>query len=258
MGKTNKILLITLLTFVIYFILGDLYFKILRNWIDSAVHQFGISHILTYLLSGIPLLIGTVIMHGWSGSLKSLGLDKSIGKGILFSLLCTIPMLIGYAIVFDFNRDITANDVLVKVVASGFFEELFFRGFLFGQLYRFSKLGFVPAIVIGALLFASMHLYQSEDLLTLTGIFLITFLGSLLFAWAYAEWNFNIWIPVFLHFFMNLFFELFSAGENALGGIYMNVFRGLVILLIISLTVIYKRKKGIKLEINKRTIWMKK
>lgn len=57
---------------------------------------------------------------------------------------------------------------------------------------------------------------------------------------------------------MNLFFELFSAGENALGGIYMNVFRGLVILLIISLTVIYKRKKGIKLEINKRTIWMKK
>jgi len=57
---------------------------------------------------------------------------------------------------------------------------------------------------------------------------------------------------------MNLFFELFSAGENALGGLYMNIFRVLTILLIILITVVYKRKKGIKLEINKGTLWMKK
>ncbi len=80
-------------------------------------------------------------------------------------------MLIGYAIVFDFNRNITTDEILVSAVAAGFFEELFFRGFLFGQLYRFSKLGFFPSVVIGALLFASMHLYQSNDAITLAGIF---------------------------------------------------------------------------------------
>lgn len=258
MNKTIKIALITLFTFAVYFTLDELFFKVLRNWINGIVHQFGISHILAYLLSGIPLLVGTIIMHRWGGSLKSLGLDKSIGKGMLFSLLCTMPMLIGYAVVFDFNRSISADDLLVGVVAAGFFEELFFRGFLFGQLYKFTKLGFFPSVVIGALLFASLHLYQSNDTATLAGIFLITFLGSLLFAWAYTEWNFNIWIPVFLHFFMNLFFELFSAGENALGGIYMNVFRVLTILLVILITVVYKRKKGLKLEISKDTLWMKK
>ncbi|MDT8415778.1 MAG: CPBP family intramembrane glutamic endopeptidase [Flavobacteriaceae bacterium] len=258
MNKTIQITSITLLTFAVYFFLDNLFFKILRNWINETVHQIGISHILTYLLSGVPLLIGAIAMHRWSGSLKSLGLDKSIGKGILFSLVCTLPMLVGYAIVSDFNYNITTDGILISVVAAGFFEELFFRGFLFGQLYRFSKLGFFPSVLIGALLFASLHLNQSNDVGTLVGIFLVTFLGALLFAWAYAEWSFNIWIPVFLHFFMNLFFELFSVGENALGGIYMNIFRLMVILLIISITVIYKRKKGIKLEIIKATLWMKK
>lgn len=144
MGKTIKITLITLLTFAIYFILDDLFFKILRNWIYETVHQFGVSHILTYSLSGVPLLIGSTVMHRWGGSLSSLGLDRPIGKGILFSLLCTTPMLIGYAVVFDFNRNITADDILVGAVAAGFFEELFFRGFLFGQLYRFSNLDLCP------------------------------------------------------------------------------------------------------------------
>jgi len=37
---------------------------------------------------------------------------------------------------------------------------------------------------------------------------------------------------------MNLFFELFSAGENALGGIYMNVLRVLTILLIGSTVIL--------------------
>ena len=57
---------------------------------------------------------------------------------------------------------------------------------------------------------------------------------------------------------MNLFWMLFSAGENALGGVYANVFRVSTILLIVVLTIVYKKKKGHKLEINKSTIWIKK
>jgi hypothetical protein len=50
---------------------------------------------------------------------------------------------------------------------------------------------------------------------------------------------------------------LFAAGDDALGGLYANIFRVMTIVLVISATVIYKRRKGIPLEINRRTLWIK-
>lgn len=52
--------------------------------------------------------------------------------------------------------------------------------------------------------------------------------------------------------------KLFSVSDNAFGGIYSNVFRVITLALIIILTIVYKKRNGIKLEINKHTIWMKK
>jgi len=79
-----------------------------------------------------------------------------------------------------------------------------------------------------------------------------------LFAWLYVEWNYNLWVPIFLHMLMNLSWGLFSVSDNAFGGIYSNVFRIATIVLAITLTLFYKKKKRTKLEINKNTIWMKK
>jgi len=39
----------------------------------------------------------------------------------------------------------------------------------------------------------------------------------------------NLWVPIGLHLFMNLHWMLFSAGDNALGSIYANVFRAITI-----------------------------
>ena len=166
-------------------------------------------------------------------------------------------MFVGFAIVFDLNSEMNVDDFLIQVVSAAFFEELYFRGFLFGQLFRFTKVGFIPSVFLGSLLFGFIHLYQSQEFIESTGIFAITFLGGILFAWVFAEWNFNIWIPIFLHFFMNFSALLFSATENALGGLYFNVFRLITIVFVIAGTIIYKRKKGLKLEVNKNTIWMK-
>ncbi|MBK6266088.1 CPBP family intramembrane metalloprotease [Marivirga sp. S37H4] len=257
-AKSLRVLWITLLSFAIYFVLDDLYFHSLRKWINEYINQIGVSHIITYSVFGIPLLLGSLLIHHFRNLLSSLGLNGSLAKGFLFPLLCTLPMLIGYAIVFEFNPEINLSLILISAVSAAFFEELYFRGFLFGQLYRFTQLGFLPSILLGAIVFALIHLYQSQDPLTLLGIFLTTFLGAILFAWLYAEWNFNIWIPIFLHLFMNLFWMMFSAGENALGGVYSNVFRILTIVLAIVLTILYKRKKGMKLEVTKSTLWMKK
>lgn len=252
-----KTILITALAFAAYFILYALYFKGARTLLNEAFNQIGISHIVAYLISGIPIYAGIVLMHRFKGFFHSLGLDKSILKGIAIPLFFTLPMFIGFAIVFSFNSGVTLNEILVKVIAAAFFEELFFRGFLFGQIFRYTRLGFVPAIILGAVLFAAAHLYQSRELATLIGVFAVTFMAALLFAWLYAEWKYNLWVPIFLHLFMNLSWMLFSVSDNALGGVYANAFRVMTIALAISFTVIYKIRKKIKLEVNRETVWMK-
>jgi membrane protease YdiL (CAAX protease family) len=257
MNKTLKVIIITLLSFAVYYVLDDLFFNKIRDSIYGTVRQIGVSHILAYVISGIPLYTGVYLLHKFTGFFDSLGFNRPLIKGMFFPLLCTLPMFIGFAFVFKFNPKITWNEILIGVVAAAFFEELFFRAFLFGQLYRYTRLGFIPSVILGALLFASVHLYQSQDFSTLTGIFAITFLGAILFAWVYAEWNFNLWIPVFFHLFMNLAWLLYDVSDNAFGNGYANIFRIFTIVLAIGLTIVYKKKKGIPLEVNKRTVWLK-
>lgn len=258
MKNTIQVIFIVLLSFGFYFILDTLYFDVVRKWFFQLTQQLGISHIITYSISGIPLFIGTLLISKKTSLFKSLSLNKSLIEGLLFSIVCTLPLFIGFSFVFDFNSEISVNTILISIVSAGFFEELYFRGFLFGQLFKNTSLGFILSVFFGALYFGLIHLYQSTDVVELFGIFTITFLGGILFAWVYAEWNFNIWVPIFLHMLMNLFWELFSVSDTALGGMYANIFRLISIALIIVLTLLYKRKKRIQLAINKNTIWVKK
>ena len=258
MKKTLLILLFTLFSFAVYFFLDDIYFKSLRKWFFELTNHSGVSHILTYTISGIPLFIATYFIARKTSVFESLGLNKSIFKGFLFALVCTLPLFIGFSFLIDFNSELSLNTILISVVAAGSFEELFYRGFLFGILFKYTRLGFIPSVFLGALFFGLLHLYQSTVLAEMIGIFLITFIGGLLFAWVYAEWNYNIWTPIFLHMFMNLSWELFSVSDTALGGMYANMLRLICIVLVILFTILYKKKKGVKLEINKNTILIKK
>jgi membrane protease YdiL (CAAX protease family) len=257
MSRSLRVISITLLSFGVYFFLANTYFSELRLWIDSQIHQQGLSHILVYLIVSFPIVLGASIINQWNRCKATLGLNRSILKGILFPLICTLPMFIGFAVCFRFNTELSLNEILITGVAAAFFEEFIFRGFLFGQLFRYTKLGFIPSILLGAFLFAAMHLYQSNDLPTLIGVFSTTFMGAVLFAWLFVEWNYNLWISIFLHFFMNLAWMIFAVSDNAFGGVYANVFRILTIVLAIILTIFYKRKNGIPMVINKDTIWMK-
>ncbi|MBU2525377.1 MAG: CPBP family intramembrane metalloprotease [Bacteroidetes bacterium] len=254
-----NVILTVLITFGVYFTLDVIYFNKMRAFLNGTIDQIGVSHLLAYTLSLTPLILGAYLLQkSFKKTLESLGLNQSILVGFLFCFICTLPMLIGYMFVFEFNKQITVTTILIKAVSSGFFEELIFRGFLFGLLFRYTKLGFILASLLGAMIFGLMHLYQSNDPLMMLGIFGVTFSGSLFFGWAYAEWKYNIWVPVFLHLLMNLYFELFSAGENALGGVYMNIFRITVILLVIITTIYYKRKTKQSFEVTKNSWWMKK
>jgi membrane protease YdiL (CAAX protease family) len=257
MKNTNKIIFVTLLSFGVYFFLDERFFRTIREWLNEQINHLGFSHIITYLIVGIPIFIGLIWIHNISSLYNSLGLNKNIIKALFFALLCTLPMFIGYAIVFEYNSNFSLNTFLISILCAAFFEELYFRGFLFGQIFRFTQWGFILSIIIGAILFGMVHLYQGTGLNEIIGIFMITFLGGILYGWVFVEWNYNLWVPIFLHLLMNLSWGLFSAGENALGGLYSNVFRIATIALIIILTVVYKRKSNKKFVVNKNTLWMK-
>ena len=87
---------------------------------------------------------------------------------------------------------------------------------------------------------------------------MITFSGAVFFAWLYVEWNYNLWVPILTHTLMNLSWSLFEVDNSALGGVKANIFRGLTILMAITITVLYKRKKNRNLIINRQTLMLRK
>lgn len=85
---------------------------------------------------------------------------------------------------------------------------------------------------------------KATDPMVLAGILATKFLGSVLFAWLYVEWSYNIWVPIFLHSLMNASWYIFSTGTNALGDIGANVFRLLTVALAIALDTLQDTHKA--------------
>lgn len=256
MKSLSRVALLSILGFLGYYLANRFYFYTFRQQFQALGLSLGISHLIAYLLVGIPIFIALFLLHPAKEIVKSMGLDRGLPWGMGAAFVAALPMFIGYGIASSVNPEFGWTNFLVRVVAAGFFEEVYFRGFLFGQLFRYTRLGFLPAILGGALIFASMHLYQSQDLETLIGIFMATFFGALLFAWVYVEWDYNLWGAIFLHAFMNFSWDLFDVSDNAYGDNYANICRMLTIALVIVGTIIYKRKKGLAMRINWKSLWM--
>ncbi len=255
--KSLRTFIIVALSFLAYYILF-LNFQTIKSRLDTITQQGLTSYILTYLLIGIPIFIGTFLIDKKTSILKSLGLSKNIPTGLWTSILFTLPMFLGGLFFFQFNPEIDMENLIAGTLVAGFMEELYFRGFLFGQLFRKTNLGFIPAVFFGALIFASGHLYQSQNIGELIGIFMVTFSGAVFFAWLYAEWNYNLWVPILTHTLMNLSWSLFEVDNTALGGMKANIFRGLTILIAIIFTIYFKRYKNQSMAINRQTLILKK
>lgn len=259
MKDTVKISLTVVAFFLLYYI-GSKNFKPILLGINSVLQNGLLSYVIAYLVIGIPIFIGTVFIGGSKQFFSSLGLNGNVIKGLLIALLFVAPMLIGSVMsgtmVTDTSYPAVARLIRGSVLA-GFFEELYFRAFLFGLIFRYTKLGFIPSIIFGAIVFALGHLYQSDDNTVKLGVFLVTFMGAAWFGWLYAEWNYNLWVPVFLHMMMNASWMIFQVADTAAGSASANIARTATITLSIAFTVIYKLRKGQKLTINKSTLWMK-
>lgn len=255
--ETRKVVYLVLFSFAGFYILLS-NFKVIKTALDTITHQGLTSYILAYLIIGIPIFAACILLDGRSRFFKNLGLSSNIFTAVWVSLLFTLPMFLGGLFFFKFNHQIKVENIIAGTIVAGFMEELYFRGFLFGQLFRRTILGFILSVLPGAFIFALGHLNQSQNLSEIAGIFLITFSGAVFFAWLYVEWNFNLWVPVLIHAFMNLAWSLFEFDTTALGDVKANVFRGLTIATAIVFTILYKRHNGQKLGVNGQTILLSK
>ncbi len=224
---------------------------------DAIVHPFSgyMPKVMYYYLWWIvPAILVTGVLYGFKDLAKNLGLSKGFGKGLLFAFVMVLPMLISSAITGKINSPINGSELIHHTLFAGFMEEFLFRAFLFGLLFRKVGWGFIHAALLGAISFGLGHLYQGDGFGEALGVFAVTAAGALWFAWLYIEWKGNLWVPIFLHVFMNLSWNLFAVSETALGGSSTNIFRAMTIALSIILTIRIHKKEN--LQIRRSCLWV--
>lgn len=172
-----------------------------------------------------------------------LGMNGFLNGWVIGTAFC-LPMFITNAIAGEFV--FSWENLFFSALWPGFFEEITFRAFPFGPLYRKCKWNFFLAIIIPTVAFALGHLYQSHDLMSALLTMAVTGLGSLLFAWIYVEWDFNLWVAIAMHAMMDAAWVLFPVSEEnygAIGNTITNVGRVLTVILAIGVTLWYRRRK---------------
>lgn len=217
--------------------------RLLQPYVAVSFDSRILTLIYAYAWWLVPIVLVTGFLYGFKNILNVLGLDKGFFTGLAFALAAVAPMLISSAVIGEIDKDPDWLDLLKKTFVAGFAEEILFRGFLFGILFRKLGWGFIPAALLGAVIFGLSHLYQGSTPGELLGLFLITGIGSAWFAWLYIEWKENLWVPIFLHALMNLSWLLFNVSGNALGDTYTNIFRFITIAFTIVATVYYNIRK---------------
>jgi membrane protease YdiL (CAAX protease family) len=172
-----------------------------------------------------------------------LGLAASARRGIAFGFVSSLPMVALFAV----GRPTFDGAIIVKsVLVSAFTEELLFRGYLFRQLHRRAGWRFGTAVLATALVFGLGHAanVRVPDVGLIAAEVAITALGGAFFAWVFVRCGDNLWAPISLHAFMNLWWEVSGiesmtdaaqAGATAVGTWLPNAARVATIVLAVVL-----------------------
>ncbi|WP_426492925.1 CPBP family intramembrane glutamic endopeptidase [Hymenobacter sp. 102] len=244
MKKRLLLAILTLATFLLA-CFGPRYVDPLLGWHPRHFSDWAFSlHRAAWWL-GLPMLM-LAGWYGWRRVLPELGWRASLLTGLLMGLGCTLPMLLGYALLFPMAAvapAVLASHLLRGAVWAGLSEETLFRGFLFGQFYRRVRLPWLLTVVVESGIFATGHLYQSHNLASALGVLAITFGGGVWFGWLYKSWQ-NLWVPACMHIFMNGWWMLFDVADTVVGSVGANVCRALTVLLSVVATRWYLRRQA--------------
>jgi membrane protease YdiL (CAAX protease family) len=174
----------------------------------------------------------------------ALGLNRPVLKPLLFTFLACLPILLGN-LIFNAShfQSTTIFSTFISSITSAIGEEIYFRAFIFALLFDRYHWSFIQATLISGILFGIGHLYQTNDLLDSILVFAITFGGNAWFSWLFITTKRNLWFPIGMHLFMNLFWDLFEVENTAIGDVYSNIFRAVTIFLCSFF--IYKKYKNV-------------
>lgn len=195
-----------------------------------------------YLL--VPLAVAT-LLQGPRRMFAALGLTGSLREGVSLAGACSAVVLVGIAATSSL---LPAGEIPLELVRSavlpGIAEEILFRAFLFGFLYRFGGWGFLPAALLSSVVFGVEHVYQGGDAAEALGIAVLTGIGGVWWSWLLVEWRWNLWVPIAFHVLLNAYWTAFDVADNALGGPTTIVLRLACIALSIVVTLAMARRRG--------------
>lgn len=164
------------------------------------------------------------------------------GLPLLFE--CMVPVHPGW------SYQVYWEGVLNMAVIAGFFEEVMFRGFIFGQLFRYARWGFVPAVLASVVPFAFLHIQLEWKWVAIGSVFILTALDGVFFCWMFVQWQNNLWVPIWLHILINLSWIAFE-GNHSEGRIWANAVRLAAIVLSILFTIWVKKHNGKSIRIKR-------
>lgn len=245
MGKTIAIknTAVIIVASVLYYIIWWNVSPFIHRVLDIECRSLRL--VIDNVIASVPIIMALLYLHKPRQILLSLGLNSKIMQGFAFAAISVSPMLVGYPLIGHFNHDISPDLFLKQIILASFIEELIFRGFMFGQLYRYGKVGFIWAVMVSAVLFGIGHLYQGHDMMSALMAFGVTFIGGVFFSWIYVRWSYNLWAPIGLHILMNLAWIMFptEGAHSAVGTVLPNVLRIGSIAIAIIITLLYGRNK---------------
>lgn len=201
-----------------------------------------------------PMIICGYLLFSQAGWLNILGL-KTKGAANYFwaSVLCCIPMFVGYAYLST-ELTFTVHHFMEGSGYASFFEEVIFRAVLFGVLFKYCRLGFIPAALVSAVVFAFGHIYQGNDTVSALAAFGITLAAGGWFSWLYCECGYRIWFPMWMHLFMNGAYYIFGMSGGAVGQLEANVFKAATIILsLVYVNILIK--KGKQRTVTRQNLW---
>ncbi|MBX3462664.1 MAG: CPBP family intramembrane metalloprotease [Planctomycetes bacterium] len=185
-------------------------------------------------------LLAARLAWGRGRTVHGLGLGGRFVPALRFALLAAAPMLLQGALA---SPGLPTDLGLVRgVLLAPLVEELFFRGALVAIPVRCGRLPFWPVAVLAGLLFGAMHVpWGAQFDPGHLGVLAATTAGGIWYAWLLRAFDWNLWTTILLHAAMNAAWMVFAVADDAAGGLWPNVGRGLTIAAGTALAVRHRR-----------------